>query len=53
MAVNLNSPSIASIKDAFVEAAKAKGWSVDVFDGQGDQAATNNAAGTSSPAATT
>ena len=27
VAVNLNSPSIASIKDAFVEAAKAKGWS--------------------------
>lgn len=44
VAVNLNSPSIAAIKDSFVEAAEAKGWSVDVFDGQGDQNATNNAA---------
>lgn len=44
VAVNLNSPSIASIKDAFVAAAEEKGWTVDVFDGQGDQAATNNAA---------
>lgn len=44
VAVNLNSPSIAAIKDSFVNAAEAKGWSVDVFDGQGDQNATNNAA---------
>lgn len=44
VAVNLNSPSIAAIKDVFVAAAEDKGWSVDVFDGQGDQAATNNAA---------
>ena len=44
VAVNLNSPSIAAIKDSFVAAAKDKGWSVDVFDGQGDQNATNNAA---------
>ncbi|MBI2245431.1 MAG: sugar ABC transporter substrate-binding protein [Nocardioides sp.] len=44
VAVNLNSPSIAAIKDSFVAAAEAKGWSVDVFDGQGDQNATNNAA---------
>jgi len=44
VAVNLNSPSIAAIKDAFVASAEEKGWSVDVFDGQGDQAATNNAA---------
>lgn len=44
VAVNLNSPSIAAIKDAFVKAAEGKGWSVDVFDGQGDQNATNNAA---------
>ncbi len=44
VAVNLNSPSIAAIKDSFVKAAEAKGWSVDVFDGQGDQNATNNAA---------
>jgi ribose transport system substrate-binding protein len=44
VAVNLNSPSIASIKDSFVKEAEAKGWTVDVFDGQGDQNATNNAA---------
>lgn len=44
VAVNLNSPSITRIKDAFVVAAKAKGWTVNVFDGQGDQNATNNAA---------
>lgn len=44
VAVNLNSPSITRIKDAFVKSAKAKGWKVDVFDGQGDQNATNNAA---------
>jgi ribose transport system substrate-binding protein len=44
VAVNLNSPSINGIKDQFVKAAEAKGWSVEVFDGQGDQAATNNAA---------
>ncbi len=44
VAVNLNSPSIAAIKDSFVEAAEAKGWKVEVFDGQGDQNATNNAA---------
>jgi ABC-type sugar transport system substrate-binding protein len=44
VAVNLNSPSIAAIKDSFVAAAESKGWSVDVFDGQGDQNATNNAA---------
>lgn len=44
VAVNLNSPSINGIKDQFVEAAEERGWSVEVFDGQGDQAATNNAA---------
>lgn len=44
VAVNLNSPSINGIKDQFVEAAEDKGWKVEVFDGQGDQAATNNAA---------
>lgn len=44
VAVNLNSPSINGIKDEFVKAAEEKGWSVEVFDGQGDQAATNNAA---------
>jgi ABC-type sugar transport system substrate-binding protein len=44
VAVNLNSPSIARIKDAFVAAAEKRGWKVEVFDGQGDQNATNNAA---------
>lgn len=44
VAVNLNSPSINGIKDQFVDAAEDRGWSVEVFDGQGDQAATNNAA---------
>ncbi|MDN4160195.1 sugar ABC transporter substrate-binding protein [Nocardioides abyssi] len=44
VAVNLNSPSINGIKDQFVKAAEEKGWKVEVFDGQGDQAATNNAA---------
>jgi len=44
VAVNLNSPSITRIKDAFVKAAEARGWKVDVFDGKGDQAATNNQA---------
>jgi len=44
VAVNLNSPSITRIKDAFQKSAKAKGYTVEVFDGQGDQNATNNAA---------
>lgn len=44
VAVNLNSPSINGIKDQFVTAAEERGWTVEVFDGQGDQAATNNAA---------
>jgi len=44
VAVNLNSPSITRIKDTFVKAAQARGWKVSVFDGQGDQNATNNAA---------
>lgn len=44
VAVNLNSPSIAAIKDAFVASAEERGWTVEVFDGQGDQNATNNAA---------
>ena len=44
VAVNLNSPSITRIKDAFVAAAENRGWTVEVFDGQGDQNATNNAA---------
>lgn len=44
VAVNLNSPSISRINDAFVSAAEEAGWTVEVFDGQGDQNATNNAA---------
>ena len=44
VAVNLNSPSINGIKEQFVDAAEDRGWSVEVFDGQGDQAASNNAA---------
>ncbi len=44
VAVNLNSPSITRIKDSFTAAAQARGWTVETFDGQGDQNATNNAA---------
>jgi ABC-type sugar transport system substrate-binding protein len=44
VAVNLNSPSVTRIKDAFQKSAEAQGYSVEVFDGQGDQNATNNAA---------
>lgn len=44
VAVNLNSPSVTRIKDAFQKAAEAQGYTVEVFDGQGDQNATNNAA---------
>jgi ribose transport system substrate-binding protein len=44
VAVNLNSPSITRISDAFKKAAEAQGYTVEVFDGQGDQNATNNAA---------
>lgn len=44
VAVNLNSPSVTRIKDAMVKSAEARGWTVEVFDGQGDQNATNNAA---------
>ncbi|NEK85229.1 sugar ABC transporter substrate-binding protein [Blastococcus saxobsidens] len=44
VAVNLNSPSIARIADNFERAAEERGWTVEVFDGQGDQNATNNAA---------
>lgn len=44
VAVNLNSPSIAAIKDEFVKNSEGRGWTVDVFDGKGDQNATNQAA---------
>lgn len=44
VAVNYNSPSIQQQADAAVKYAKAKGWKVELFDGHGDQVATNNAA---------
>lgn len=44
VSVNYNSPSIQVQTDAAVKAAEALGWKVELFDGQGDQVATNNAA---------
>lgn len=44
VAVNYNSPSIQVQADAALEAAKERGWEVELYDGQGDQVATNNAA---------
>lgn len=44
VSVNYNSPSIQVQTDAAVKAAEARGWKVEMFDGQGDQVATNNAA---------
>ncbi|WP_323035622.1 sugar ABC transporter substrate-binding protein [Pararhodobacter sp.] len=44
VAVNYNSPSIQVQTDAAVAAAEARGWEVEMYDGQGDQVATNNAA---------
>src|SRR5882757_3674606 len=44
VAVNQNSPTINRMVVTATEAAKAKGWTVENFDGQGDQVATNNAA---------
>lgn len=44
VAVNYNSPSIQVQTDSAIEAARARGWHVELFDGQGDQVATNNAA---------
>ena len=44
VAVNQNSPTINRMVVTATEAAKAKGWTVEGFDGQGDQVATNNAA---------
>jgi ABC-type sugar transport system substrate-binding protein len=44
VSVNYNSPSIQVQTDAAVKAAEARGWKVELFDGQGDQVATNNAA---------
>lgn len=44
VAVNYNSPSIQRQADSGIAHAKAMGWAVELFDGQGDQVATNNAA---------
>jgi ABC-type sugar transport system substrate-binding protein len=44
VAVNYNSPSIQAQADSGIAHAESKGWEVELFDGQGDQVATNNAA---------
>lgn len=44
VSVNYNSPSVQVQTDAAIAAAKERGWEVELFDGQGDQVATNNAA---------
>jgi hypothetical protein len=44
VAVNYNSPSIQRQADSGIAYAKELGWEVELFDGQGDQVATNNAA---------
>lgn len=44
VAVNYNSPSIQRQADSGIAHAEAMGWEVELFDGQGDQVATNNAA---------
>lgn len=44
VAVNYNSPTINRMVVTATEAAKARGWTVEDFDGRGDQVATNNAA---------
>jgi ribose transport system substrate-binding protein len=44
VAVNYNSPSIQLQADSGIAHAKEMGWDVELFDGQGDQVATNNAA---------
>lgn len=44
VAVNYNSPSIQLQADSGAAHAKELGWKVELFDGQGDQVATNNAA---------
>jgi len=44
VSVNYNSPSIQQQTDAAIDLAEEKGWDVELFDGQGDQVATNNAA---------
>ncbi|TDK45712.1 sugar ABC transporter substrate-binding protein [Antarcticimicrobium luteum] len=44
VAVNYNSPSIQLQADSGIARARELGWEVELFDGQGDQVATNNAA---------
>jgi ABC-type sugar transport system substrate-binding protein len=44
VAVNYNSPTINRMVVTATEAARARGWIVEDFDGRGDQVATNNAA---------
>jgi ABC-type sugar transport system substrate-binding protein len=44
VAVNYNSPTINTMATVAEATAKERGWQVEVFDGQGDQVATNNAA---------
>jgi ABC-type sugar transport system substrate-binding protein len=44
VSVNYNSPSIQIQTDAAIKAAKKRGWHVELFNGKGDQSATNNAA---------
>lgn len=44
VAVNFNSPSINRQATVAQEEARARGWQVELYDGQGDQVATNNAA---------
>ncbi len=44
VAVNYNSPTINRMVVTATEAAQARGWTVEDYDGRGDQVATNNAA---------
>ncbi len=44
VSVNYNSPSIQRQTDAAVKHAESLGWTVEMFDGRGDQVATNQAA---------
>lgn len=44
VAVNYNSPSIQRQADSGIAHAEELGWEVELFDGQGDQVATNNTA---------
>ena len=51
--VNGASPTIHTMIDTATAAAKARGWTVETYDGNGDQVATNNQANTTSRAAST